>query len=207
MARITSVAHRAVALLAVFLAASCAGAAERVRILIAYHSETGNTEQLALAVKDGVAAVKGAEPILRKAAAVTDADIVTAGGILIGTPVHWHNLSAETKRLIDRIGEALGKSGKEWGEGRTAGAFTTVGGGSGGQEMARMSVVSAMLAMRFVIIGGVTNEGFGSLGPYAVTGGKPGGVSARDRTEAKRFGERFARLTVQWKQQAAAPRP
>jgi NAD(P)H dehydrogenase (quinone) len=197
-----TMAHTAGALVAVFLTASCAGAAEPVRILIAYHSETGNTEQLALAVKDGVTAVKGASPVLRKASAVTDADIVNAAGILIGTPVHWHNLSAETKRLIDRIGEALGKSSKDWGEGRTAGAFTTVGGGSGGQEMARMSVISAMLAMRFVIVGGVTDEGFGSLGPYAVTGGKPGGVSARDRAEAKRFGERFARLTVQWKLQA-----
>ena len=182
------------------IAASCSYSAEPVRILIAYHSETGNTEQLALAVKEGVAAVKNAEPILRKAAAVTDKDIVTSGGILIGTPVHWHNLSAETKRLIDRIGEALGKAGKEWGDGRTAGVFTTVGGGSGGQETARTSVISAMLAMRFVIIGGVTDDGFGSLGPYAVTGGKPGGITARDRAEAKRFGERFARLTVRWKQ-------
>ena len=200
MARITSAALRVLALL---LAVSCAGAAEPVRILIAYHSETGNTEQLALAVKEGVAAVKDVEPVFRKATAVTDADIFKASGILIGTPVHWHNLSADTKRLIDRIGEALGKSGKDWGEGRTAGVFTTVGGGSGGQEMARMSVISAMLAMRFVIIGGVTDDGFGSLGPYAVTGGTPGGVSVRDRAEAKRFGERFARITVQWKQPAA----
>ena len=202
MAQTTSVAHSAVQLLALFLAVSSAGAAEPVRILIAYHSETGNTEQLALAVKEGVASVKGAEPVFRKAAAITDDDIVMASGILIGTPVHWHNLSTETKRLIDRIGEALGKAGKEWGEGRTAGAFTTVGGGSGGQETARTSVISAMLSMRFVIIGGVTDDGFGSLGPYAVTGGKPGGITARDRTEAKRFGERFARLTLQWKQQA-----
>jgi NAD(P)H dehydrogenase (quinone) len=191
-------------ILLALLAASCVvDAAEPVRILIGYHSETGNTEQLAIAVKEGVAAIKGVEAVLRKAGAVTDADIVKADGILIGTPVHWHNLSAETKRLIDRIGEALGKSGKEWGEGRTAGVFTTVGGGSGGQETARSSVISAMLAMRFVIIGGVTDDGFGSLGAYAVTGGKPGGITARDRAEARRFGERFARLTVQWKQHDA----
>jgi len=167
-----------------------------VRILIAYHSQTGNTEKLAVAVKDGVASVKGVEPVLRTAAAVTAAEIASADGILIGTPVHWHNLSAEAKTLIDRIGEALGKN---YGEGRTAGVFTTVGGGSGGQETARMSVISAMLAMRFVIIGGVTDDGFGSLGPYATTGGKPGGVSERDRAEARRFGERFARITVKLK--------
>ena len=185
------------------LVAYCLPAAEPVRILIAYHSQTGNTEKLASAVKDGVAAVKGVEPVLRSSAAVTDADISSADGILIGTPVHWHNLSAEAKRLIDHIGEALGKAGKTWGEGRTAGVFTTVGGSSGGQETARTAVISAMLAMRFVIIGGVTDDGFGSLGPYAMTGGKPGGVNARDRAEAKRFGERFAKLTLQLKQHPA----
>ena len=190
-------------LIIAILAANGLQSAGPVRILIAYHSETGNTEKLAAAVREGAASVKGVEPILRTAATVTDADIATADGILIGTPVHWHNLSAEAKRLIDRIGEALGKAGKTWGEGRTAGVFTTVGGGSGGQETARVSVISAMLAMRFVIIGGVTDEGFGSLGPYAVTSGKPGGIDPRDRAEAKRFGERFARLTLQWKQNAA----
>ena len=186
------------------LLAAAAGAAPPLRILIAYHSRTGNTEKMAVAVREGAASVAGVEIVLRKVAEVTPDDIVKADGIVLGTPVEWGNLSAETKRFIDRVGEALGKAGTTYGEGRTAGVFCTGGSPSNGQELARMSAIAAFLAMRFVIIGGVNDEGFGSLGPQAVTGGKPPGVSARELADARRFGERFARLTRQIR--TAAPR-
>ena len=54
----------------------------------------------------------------------------------------------------------------------------------------------AFLGMRFVIVGGVNEEEFGTLGPQAVTGDTPPGVSVRDRADARRFGERFARITL-----------
>jgi len=118
--------------------------------------------------------------------------------------VHWGNLSAESKRFLDRVGEALGKAGKTFGEGRTAGVFCTAANASNGQEMARLAAITAFLGMRFVIIGGVSDENYGSLGPQAVTGGSPAGVNDRQRTEARRFGERFARLTRQFR---AAAKP
>jgi NAD(P)H dehydrogenase (quinone) len=179
------------------LTAAAAGAAPTVRILIAYHSRTGNTEKMAAAVGEGASSVAGVEIVLRKVAEVTAGDIVKADGIVLGTPVEWGNLSAEAKGFIDRVGEALGKAGATYGEGRTAAVFCTAGSPSNGQEMARMSAIAAFLAMRFVIVGGVNEEGFGSLGPQAVTGGKPPGINDRDRAEARRFGERFARITRQ----------
>ena len=179
------------------LAAAAAGAAPPVRILIAYHSRTGNTEKMAVAVREGAASGAGVEAILRKVAEVTSDDIVKADGIVLGTPVEWGSLSAESKRFIDRVGEVLGKAGATYGEGRTAAVFCTGGGPSNGQEMARMSAIAGFLAMRFVIVGGVNEEGFGSLGPQAVTAGKPPGVNDLDRAEARRFGERFARITRQ----------
>jgi NAD(P)H dehydrogenase (quinone) len=185
------------------LTVAAAGAAPPVRILIAYHSRTGNTEKMAAAVREGAATVAGVEIVLRKVAEVTADDIVKADGIVLGTPVEWGNLSAETKGFIDRVGEALGKAGATYGEGRTAAVFCTAGSPSNGQEMARMSVIAAFLAMRFVIVGGVNDEGFGSLGPQAVTGGKPPGINDRDRAEARRFGERFARITRQLRAAAA----
>jgi NAD(P)H dehydrogenase (quinone) len=186
-----------------FLTVAAAGAAPTVRILIAYHSRTGNTEKMAAAVREGAASVAGVEIVLRKVAEVTADDIVKADGIVLGTPVEWGNFSAETKGFIDRVGEALGKAGATYGEGRTAAVFCTAGSPSNGQEMARMSAIAAFLAMRFVIVGGVNDEGFGSLGPQAVTGGKPPGINDRDRTEARRFGERFARITRQLRAVAA----
>jgi len=168
-----------------------------VRVLVAYHSRTGNTEKMAAAVREGAASVEGVEVVFRKVDAVTSDDILKADGIVLGTPVEWGNLSAEAKTFIDRVGAVLGKAGPAYGEGRTAAVFCTAGSPSNGQEMARLSAIAAFLAMRFVVAGGVNDEGFGSLGPQAVTGGKPPGVGDRDRAEARRFGERFARLTRQ----------
>ena len=185
------------------LAVAAAGAASPVRILIAYHSRTGNTEKMAAAVREGAASVAGVEIVLRKVAEVTTDDMVKADGIVLGTPVEWGNLSAEAKGFLDRVGAALGKAGATFGEGRTAGVFCTAGSPSNGQEMARMSAIAAFLGMRFVIVGGVNEEGFGSLGPQAVTAGKPPGVNDGDRAEARRFGERFARLTRQLRTAAA----
>src|ERR1017187_261280 len=100
------------------LTVAAAGAASPVRILIAYHSRTGNTEKMAAAVREGAASVAGVEIVLHKVAEVTSDDIVKADGIVLGTPVEWGNLSAEAKRFLDRVGEALGKAGATYGEGR-----------------------------------------------------------------------------------------
>jgi len=186
------------AALAAVLIAQAGIAAPPVRILIAYHSQTGNTAKLAAAVREGAASVAGAEVLLRSVEDATGDDIAKADGIVLGTPVHWGSLSAESKRFLDRVGEVLSK-GKTLGEGRTAGVFCTAGGASNGQEMAQLAEIVAFLHMRFIIIGGVNDDGFGALGPQAVTGGAPPGISDRDRAEARRFGERFARLTLQFR--------
>jgi len=178
---------------------TCAAAltASPVRILIAYHSRTGNTEKMAAAVREGAASITGVEVILRKVSDVTADDIVKSDGIILGTPVEWGSLSVESKGFLDRVGEVLGKAGPTFGEGRTAAVFCTAGSPSNGQEMARMSALAALLAMRFVIIGGVNEDGFGTLGAQAATAGKPPGISERDRADGRRLGERFARITRQ----------
>src|ERR1035441_10819601 len=113
--------------LVALLIAGAGIAASPVRILIAYHSQTGNTAKLAAAVREGAASVAGVEVLLRSVDEAGTEDIVKSDGILLGTPVHWGNLSAESKRFLDRIGEVLGKTSKMLGEGRTAGVFCTAG--------------------------------------------------------------------------------
>jgi NAD(P)H dehydrogenase (quinone) len=167
-----------------------------VRILVAYHSETGNTEKLAQAIGKGAGAVSGVEVAVRKAAEVRDEDIPRYDGIVVGTPVEWANFTTETKRLLDRIGAALWKA-KTNGDGRTAGAFCTGGGVAMGKDVARISILSAFLTMRFTVVGGVDEEGFGTLGPEATTGPRDPGISQAESEEARRFGERFARTTLQ----------
>jgi multimeric flavodoxin WrbA len=86
----------------------------------------------------------------------------------LGTPVHWSNLSAETKRFLDHTGAVLWKA-KTTGDGRTAGAFCTGGAVAMGKDVARLSILSAFLTMRFMVIGEVDADGFGTLGPQATT--------------------------------------
>lgn len=169
-----------------------------VRILVAYHSDTGNTEKLALAVQKGAASVSGVVVTLKKAAEVKDEEITQYDGIAFGAPVHWSNLAADGKRFLDRVGGAFWKA-KMTGDGRTAGVFCTAGSVASGKEMARLSMISEFLAMRFTIIGGVDADGFGTLGPQATTGPPNPGVNEQSQKEASLFGERFARLTRQYR--------
>ena len=68
-----------------------------------------------------------------------------------------------------------------------------------GKDLVRLSVLSAFLTMRYTVIGGVDDAGFGTLGPEATTGGGRSGVSEKELAEARRFGERFARLTLRFR--------
>ena len=166
------------------------------RILIAYHSDTGHTEKLAQSIRNGAASVAGVEATLRKTADFKAEEIVNYDGIVAGTPVHWFNVSAETKRFLDGIGNALWKA-KATGDGKTAGAFCTGGHPAMGKDAVRLSILSAFLTMRFLVVGGVDAEGFGTLGPEATTGAADPGLSGKELEEARRYGERFARLTRQ----------
>jgi hypothetical protein len=75
-----------------------------------------------------------------------------------------------------------------------------------GKDVARLSILSAFLTMRFTVAGGVDDEGFGTLGPEATTGAGDPGVSEKEQAEAQRFGERFARLTRQVRPAQLQPR-
>jgi NAD(P)H dehydrogenase (quinone) len=165
------------------------------RVLVAYYSQTGNTEKIAVAIGKGAASVKGVEVAVRKVGDVKDAEILGADGILVGTPVQWGNAAVGAKQFLDRVGDVLWKA-KTNGDGKTGGAFCTGGGVALGKDVARLSIISALLTMRFVIVGGVDAAGFGTLGPEATTGEADPGISEKELEEARRFGERFARVTV-----------
>jgi len=173
-------------LILLILAAALRG--EPRRILIAFHSDTGNTAALAGAVREGAARVEGVNVSLKRVEEVRDEEIRAASGIILGTPVHWQTLSAPVKSFLDRMGRVLGP---QYGEGKLGGVFVTSGSPSNGADLARLDIIAALLSMRFAVIGGVLDGGYGSLGAQAF-----GGVTPAAREDARRFGERFARMTV-----------
>jgi NAD(P)H dehydrogenase (quinone) len=169
-------------------------------ILVIFDSRTGHTEKLAQAVAEGVNQVEGAVAVLRRREEVQDEEILSSSGILLGSPVHWASLSAESKGFLERVGQVL-VGAKELGpesspRARTAGAFVTGGAVSSGKELARLSILAAFLNMRFVVIGGEEADGFGTLGAQATTAGSDPGLSEAELDEARRFGKRFASMTL-----------
>jgi NAD(P)H dehydrogenase (quinone) len=192
-----SMDHRRVMLaaMAMLCLGATTGAAQtrQTRILIAYHSDTGQTARLGEAVREGAARVEGVSITLRRVEEASEEDIEAADGIVLGTPVQWATLSADAKNFLDRLAAVLGDG---LGEGRTAGAFCTGGAPASGKELARLSILAAFLNMRFVVIGGVERDGFGNLGAQATTGPSSPGLDESELEEGRRFGERYARLTV-----------
>jgi NAD(P)H dehydrogenase (quinone) len=169
-------------------------------VLVVYDSRTGHTGQMARAVAEGVAQVEGVHAVLRGREDVRDEEILSASGILLGSPVHWASLSAESKSFLERIGKVLAEA-KELGPGstpktRAAGAFVTGGAVSSGKELARLDILAAFLNMRFVVVGGEEADGFGTLGAQATTGESDPGLSEAELDEARRFGKRFASMTL-----------
>jgi NAD(P)H dehydrogenase (quinone) len=184
-----------IATLLLFALAAWAPAQERpVRVLVSYYSQTGNTEKLAIAIGKGAASVKGVEAAVHKTVDVKDTEILQADGILLGTPVQWANAATGAKQFLDRVGDVLWKA-KTNGDGKTAGAFCTGGGVAMGKDVARLSILAAFLTMGFVVVGGVDDSGFGTMGTEATTG--PGhSIGEKELEEARRFGERFAQVTL-----------
>ena len=72
------------------------------RILIVYHSQTGNTEKMAMAVAAGARGIEKAEVILKKAGDATLEDLLQADGLAIGTPENFGYMSGMIKDFFDR---------------------------------------------------------------------------------------------------------
>ena len=72
------------------------------KILIVYHSQTGNTKEMADAVALGARGIEGVEVVLKKAADATLEDLLTADGLAVGTPENFGYMSGMLKDFFDR---------------------------------------------------------------------------------------------------------
>ena len=72
------------------------------RILIVYHSQTGNTDKMARAVAEGAGSIENAEVILKRAGETTIEDLLESDGLAIGTPENFGYMSGAIKDFFDR---------------------------------------------------------------------------------------------------------
>ena len=170
------------------------------RVLVAYYSRTGNTEQMAHGVAEGAKNVHGVVVTLKKVANVTKDDLEAADGIILGSPTWFANIPGEMKTIIDDWNWKLKVDFTD----KVGGAFATAGGQVGGQEHVVVSLLMFMLHNRMVVAGPLyRNEKTGSVwaesGAAAITGPLDQGVSEEELDGAKRLGRRIAELAVKMK--------
>jgi len=190
-------------------------------ILVLYYSRTGSTAALARQVARGVETVRGATAVVRTVPPVSPVceattadipdqgppyaslnDLVSADGLLIGSPTRFGNMAAPMKHFLDSTGE-LWMSGAL--SGKPAGVFTSTGTMHGGQESTLLTMMLPLLHHGLIIVGlpytesAVTDtcSGGGPYGASHVAGQPPSSVlTEHERVLARALGERVAGIAV-----------
>ncbi len=94
------------------------------KLLIIYHSQSGNTETMARAVYEG-AQWPGATVTLKKAAEATADDILNCDAVIFGTPNYFSYMSGVMKDFFDRVWRTI----RDKVDNKPYAAFSSAGGG------------------------------------------------------------------------------
>lgn len=90
------------------------------KILVVYHSGTGNTEKMARAVVEGAQQVKGVEALLKRAAEATVEDFTSSDAYALGSPNYFDMVGGS---MVDFFVKAWGVRAKA--EGKASVAFSS----------------------------------------------------------------------------------
>jgi len=152
------------------------------KVLIVYHSRSGNVAKMAQALAEG-AKEGGADVVVKEVDEATLEDLAAADGIILGAPTYFGTLSGEMKGFIDRSVRIRGKL-----EDKVGAAFTSSGSPTGGNETTLLSIIQGMLIHGMVIVGDPLETG-GHYGAVAV-----GAPDASALIACRKLGERVAKL-------------
>jgi NAD(P)H dehydrogenase (quinone) len=162
-----------------------------VKVLVAYHSLSGNTERMAEAVAEGVKSVSGAETLLKRVGKVTADDLFSADAVVVGSPVYWSNMSGEVKTFFDNWQFKFGVFPEFKMKNKIGAAFATGGQVSSGKEVTMLTILAAMLGNQMIVV-----SGGGAFGASATTEGDSPGIDKQELADAKELGRRVAELAV-----------
>ena len=165
--------------------------APRVKVLVTYHSLSGNTERMAEAVVDGVKSISGTEALLKRVGKVTADDLFSADAVVVGSPVYWSNMSGEVKTFFDNWQFKFGVFPEFKMKNKIGAAFATGGQVSSGKEVTMLTILAAMLGNQMIVV-----SGGGAFGASATTEGDSLGIDNKELAEAKELGRRVAEVAV-----------
>ena len=115
------------------------------KVLIVYHSQSGNTKAAAEAVAQGAREVSGTEVVIKEGLHATRKDLLSCGAIAVGTPDYFSYMAGGLKDFFDRTYYPTQGSVTD----KPCGIFVTHGGGGKAVE----SVKSICATFKFKIVG------------------------------------------------------
>ena len=135
--------------LALFIALTNPILGQSKTVLIAYHSASGHTAQMAKAIQSGIVASGDIKVIVKAFNEVKSQELLGADAIVIGSPVYNANPSPEILSFIKTWpfeGQPL--------KNKLGAVFVTAGGLSSGEELVQSSLLHAMMVYGMIVIGG-----------------------------------------------------
>ena len=158
-----------------------------VKILVTYHSLSGNTERMAEAVAEGAKSVPNTVVVLKRVGLVTAEDLFSSDAVVVGSPVYWSNMSGEVKTFFDNWQFKFGVFPEFKMKNKVGAAFATGGQISSGKEITMLTILAAMLGNQMIVV-----SGGGAFGASATTEGDSPGVDNKELADAQVLGRRVA---------------
>lgn len=168
-----------------------------VTVLVAYHSVSGHTKNMAQAVAEGVRSVPGTRVRVERVRNVTADALFSADAVVVGSPVYWSNMAGEVKTFFDNWQLKFGVWPDFKMRNKVGAAFTTGGQVAGGKEVTMLTILAAMLGNQMIVV-----SGGGAFGASATTEGESPGINDVELAEARALGQRVAHVTRQVKRGA-----
>ncbi|VTS01999.1 flavodoxin family protein [Tuwongella immobilis] len=119
------------------------------KVLVLYHSATGNTAKMAKYVAEGASRIDGIEVRCLSVESATAEDVIWCDGMALGSPTNIGLLAWEMKRFWD---VTLAPHWMKL-DGKIGCAFSSAGGYGGGQELTCQSLMTVMLNYGFLVFG------------------------------------------------------
>lgn len=157
------------------------------KLLVLYHSESGNTKAMAHLIAQGARQTKSIIVDVKSIEQAGDKDILGCDGLAVGCPTNLGTLSWRMKKFWDDNSRTL------WGkiDGKIACAFSSAASYGGGGELACFSLISLLINYGFLVFG-VTDFASSKLSPHygAISAGSPD--LAAEQTACLLMGQRLA---------------
>ena len=157
------------------------------KVLVLFHSNTGNTRKMAEQVAIGAAAVEGIEVRTRSIDDATRADLAWCDGLALGAATNLGTVPWQMKKWWDTLPDEVWQSL----DGKLGCAFSSSGGWGGGTELACLEMLIVLMNHGLVVFGVTDYVGKKHTLHYgAVQAGEP--RTENEIASCKRLGQRLS---------------